>query len=130
MAGSRPPIRAKHSSLRTLEAAMRSIGHRSGGAKRRNGIMNEQSIQMGPMWILAGLSAAWLAQNFMYRRGYGLIVDISLGVGASVVGGGILLALAGLPAGMFVVFVVGFAMATGVISVQRVCWPFEPAVWE
>ena len=92
--------------------------------------MNEQIVQMGPMWVLGGISAGWLAEAFMYRRGYGLVVDIGLGVGASLVGGGVLLALAGLPAGMFAMFVVGFVLATGAIFVQRLCWPCEPGAWE
>jgi hypothetical protein len=54
--------------------------------------MNEHFVQMGPMWALAGLSAGWLADNVMSRRGYGLIVDMGLGVGAGVVGASIFLA--------------------------------------
>lgn len=85
--------------------------------------MNEQIVQMGPMLILAGLGAGWLADTAMSRRGYGLIVDLALGVGASLVGGGAILAFFGLPVGMLVMFVVGFALATAVIFVRRVGWP-------
>jgi uncharacterized membrane protein YeaQ/YmgE (transglycosylase-associated protein family) len=92
--------------------------------------MNEQIVQMSPMWVLAGLSAGWLSDNFMYRRGYGLTVDMGLGVGASLVGGGVLQALGGFPAGMFVMFVVGFVLATSVIAVQRLGWPCEPGARE
>jgi hypothetical protein len=92
--------------------------------------MNEQIVQMGPMWVLGGISAGWLAEASMYRLGYGLVVDIGLGVGASLAGGAVLLALAGLPAGMFVMFAVGFVLATGVILVQRLCWPCEPGARE
>ena len=82
-------------------------------------MMNEHIVQMGPVWVLAGLSAGWLAETSMIRRGYGLIVDMGLGVGAGLVGGSVFLALFGLPAGMFVMFVVGFVLATGAIFAQR-----------
>jgi hypothetical protein len=88
--------------------------------------MNEQIIQMGPMLILAGLGAGWLADAFLPRRGYGLIVDMGLGVGATLVGGSVLLALGGLPAGMVAMFGVGLVLATSVIVVQRLCWPCDP----
>lgn len=85
--------------------------------------MNEHIVQMGPMWVLAGLTAGWLAETFVIRRGYGLIVDMSLGVGAGLGGGGVLLAVFGLPAGMFSMFVVAFVLATSVILAQRLWWP-------
>lgn len=89
-------------------------------------MMNEQIVQMGPIWVLAGLSAGWLAETSMIRRGYGLVVDMGLGVGASLVGGGVFLALLGLPAGMFAMFVVGLVLATSVILAQRLGWPRAP----
>lgn len=92
--------------------------------------MNEQMVQMGPIWVLAGLGAGWLAETSMIRRGYGLIVDLGLGVGASLVGGGVLLASLGLPAGMFAMFVVGFVLATSVILAQRLWWPCAPGARE
>ncbi len=70
-------------------------------------MMNEHIVQMGPMLILAGLSAGWLAESFLIRRGYGLIVDMGLGVGAGIAGGSALVALSGPPAGMLVMFGVG-----------------------
>jgi len=87
--------------------------------------VNQQIVELSPMWVLAGLSAGWLAETVMYRRGYGLIVDLGLGVDASVAGATILLALVGLPAQMFIMFVVGFVLAAGVIVVQRLLWPCE-----
>jgi hypothetical protein len=86
-------------------------------------MIDEQIVQMGPMWVLAGLSAGWLAETFMGRRGYGLIVDMGVGAGAGLVGGGLFLVLSGVPAGMFVMFVVGFVLAIGVILAQRLFWP-------
>lgn len=86
-------------------------------------MIDEQIVQMGPMWVLAGLGAGWLAETFMGRRGYGLIVDMGVGAGAGLVGGALFLALSGVPASMFVMFVVGFVLAIGVILAQRLCWP-------
>src|SRR5713226_7920382 len=86
-------------------------------------MMNEQIVQMGPMLVLAGLSTGWLADTSMIRRGYGLVVDMGLGVGAALIGGSVFLAFSGLRAGMFVMFVVGFVLATGVILAQRLGWP-------
>jgi len=89
--------------------------------------MNEQQItQMGPMWVLAGLSAGWLAEHISTRRGYGLIRDMGLGLGASIVGGSLFLAFSGLSVGMFAMFVVGFVVATAVIVAQWLCWPPAP----
>jgi hypothetical protein len=67
--------------------------------------MNEQIVQMAPMWILAGVGAGWLADMSMVRRGYGLIVDRGIGVGAAVVGGTVFHALYGASAGMVVMSV-------------------------
>jgi uncharacterized membrane protein YeaQ/YmgE (transglycosylase-associated protein family) len=92
--------------------------------------MNEHVLQMGPMWILAGLSAGWLAETFVYRRGYGLIVDLGLGVGAGVAGGSLFLAFSGLRAGMPGMFVAGFLSAAGMIVAQRFCWPCVPGARE
>jgi hypothetical protein len=86
-------------------------------------MMNEQIVQMGPMWALAGLSAGWLADTSIIRRGYGLIVDMGLGVGAGLVGASVFLAFSPLPAGMFSMFVIGFALATSAIVAQRLYWP-------
>ena len=86
-------------------------------------MMNEHLVQMGPVWVLAGLSAGWLAETSMIRRGYGLIVDLGLGVGAGLVGGSVLLAVSGVAAGMFAMFVITFVLATSVIVAQRLWWP-------
>ena len=92
--------------------------------------MNEQIMQMGPMWVLAGLSVGWLTEAFMSRRGYGLIVDLSLGVGAGLVGGGAFLAFSGLAGGMIGAFVVGLVVAISAIVAQRLCWPGAPGARE
>lgn len=88
-------------------------------------MMNEQIVQMGLMWVLAGLSAGWLAETWISRRGHGLLVDMGLGVGAGLAGGGVFLAISGRPAGMLVMFVFAFALAGGAIVAQRRGWPCE-----
>ena len=93
-------------------------------------MMNEHIVQMGPMWILAGLSAGWLAETSMIRRGYGLIVDMGLGVGAGLVGGSVLVAVPGFPAGMVAMFVIAFVLATSVILAQRLWWPYVSGAQE
>ena len=88
--------------------------------------MSEFVLQMGPMWILAGISAGWLADCLLHRRGYGLIVDMGLGVGASLAGGAALVALSGPRAGMFAMFCFGFFLAAGAIAAQRIAWRAAP----
>ena len=92
--------------------------------------MNEHILQMGPMWILAGLGAGWLAYTIVVRRGYGLIADMGLGVGASLAAGTALLALLGPSAGMLGMFVLGFLVATSAILIQRLVWPSTPGARE
>jgi hypothetical protein len=92
--------------------------------------MNEQVTQMGPILVVAGLGAGWLAETFMGLRGHGLIVDMGLGVAASVVGGSAILALSGHPAGMLFMSGIGFVLAMGVILAQRLCWPRVPGARE
>jgi hypothetical protein len=91
---------------------------------------NEHVVQMGLMWVLAGLSAGWLVETCVSRRGYGLLVDMGLGVGAGLAGGGVFLAVSGLPAGMLVAFVLAFSLAVGVILAQRLGWPREAGARE
>jgi len=82
------------------------------------------------MWVLAGLGAGWLAETCAARRGYGLLVDMGLGVGAGLVGGAALLGVSGRPAGMLAVFVFAFVAAAGVILAQRLAWPSAPGARE
>jgi uncharacterized membrane protein YeaQ/YmgE (transglycosylase-associated protein family) len=74
---------------------------------------------MGLMWILAGLSAGWLAETLVVRRGYGLLVDMGLGVGAGLLGGGVFMMASGRPTGTLAMFVCAFVLASGVILAQR-----------
>ena len=79
-------------------------------------------LQMGPMWVLAGLSGGWLAENPMTRGGYGLIIDMALGLGGSIATGWIVLTLTPFGGSMPAMFVVGFLGASSLIAVQRACW--------
>ena len=82
------------------------------------------SLVIFVMWVLVGLLAGWLAGFVMKRGGYGLRWDIILGLGGSLVGGGIVWALGASPeAGMVAVAVVAFAGAAILIVLQRKIWP-------
>lgn len=85
--------------------------------------MSEQIVRMGLMWILAGLSAGWLAETLIVRRGYGLLADMALGVGAGLLGGGVFVMVSGRPGGMLAMFVYAFVLAFGVIVAQRLVLP-------
>lgn len=88
--------------------------------------MTEQVVRMGLMWILAGLSAGWLAETLIVRRGYGLLVDMGLGVGAGLLGGGLFMMGSGRPAGTLAMFVGAFVLASLVIVAQRLFLPRTP----
>ena len=92
--------------------------------------MNEHIVQMVLTCVVAGLGAGWLTETVLHRRGHGLIVDMGLGVVASIVGGGALLALADRAPGTLVTCVIGFGLATSAILVQRLRWPCEPGARE
>ena len=92
--------------------------------------MTEQVVRMGLMWILAGLSAGWLAETLIVRRGYGLLVDMGLGVGAGLLGGGLFMMGSGRPAGTLAMFVCAFVLASLVILAQRLFLPRTPGARE
>lgn len=92
--------------------------------------MTEQVVRMGLMWILAGLSAGWLAETLIVRRGYGLLVDMGLGVGAGLLGGGMFMMVSGRPGGTLAMFVCAFVLASGVILAQRLFSPRTPGARE
>lgn len=92
--------------------------------------MTEQVVRMGLMWILAGLSAGWLAETLIVRRGHGLLVDMGLGVGAGLLGGGAFMMASGRPAGTLATFVWAFVIASGVIVAQRLLLPGTPGARE
>jgi uncharacterized membrane protein YeaQ/YmgE (transglycosylase-associated protein family) len=84
--------------------------------------MAEHVAQMGPMLILAGLAAGWMAEAVSRARGYGLIPDMALGLVGSVVGGGIVWFLISAEAGMVTMFLIGGAAAALMIIAQRSFW--------
>ncbi len=55
--------------------------------------MLEHIVQMGPMLVLSGLIAGWVAEAASRAGGYGFVFDLVLGCIGSVVGGAIVWAL-------------------------------------
>jgi uncharacterized membrane protein YeaQ/YmgE (transglycosylase-associated protein family) len=84
--------------------------------------MIEHIAQMGPMLILAGLVAGWMAEVLSRAGGYGLLVDMVVGVVASVVGGTMVWVLISTDAGMLEMFLIGSAGAVVAIAAQRGLW--------
>src|SRR5258705_2090093 len=88
--------------------------------------MNEQIVRMSLMWILAGLSAGWLAETLIVRRGHGLLVDMGLGVGAGLLGGGVFMMVSGRSAGALGMVVCAVFLASGAILAARLFSPRTP----
>jgi uncharacterized membrane protein YeaQ/YmgE (transglycosylase-associated protein family) len=85
--------------------------------------MFEHIIQMGPMLILAGVMAGWVAEATSRAGSYGFLIDMAVGLGGSLAVGAIFRSVISRdPAGMLVMFLVGFAGAALVIVAQRSCW--------
>ena len=84
--------------------------------------MLEHIIQMGPMLVLAGLMAGWVAEAASRAGGYGLIPDMVLGLIGSVVGGATVWVLVSRDAGMLGMFLIGCAGAALAIVAQRSLW--------
>ena len=84
--------------------------------------MVEHIAQMGPMLILAGLAAGWMAEAVSRARGYGIIPDMVLGLVGSIVGGGIVWLVISGDAGMVAMFSIGCAAAALMIIAQRSFW--------
>ena len=82
------------------------------------------TLEMFATSILVGLIAGWLAGSIMKGGGYGLLGDINLGLGGSMLGSLIFQVLGVSPeAGWLGMIVVGFAGAASVIFAQRKVWP-------
>ena len=82
------------------------------------------TLEMFVTSILVGLLAGWLAGIVMQGGGYGMLGDINLGLGGSMLGSLIFQVLGVSPeAGWFGMIVVGFVGAAGVIVAQRKVWP-------
>ena len=71
-------------------------------------------------WILVGLIAGWLAGQVMKGGGYGVVVDIILGMLGGVVGGWVFGALGiGAGGGMLGSIVVAFVGAVILVGITR-----------
>lgn len=83
--------------------------------------MSEHVAQMAPMLIVAGLAAGWLSDAVARRGGYGLLRDMALGIGGSVIAGA---ASPLIPddVGMIGMFVLGLIGGAVVIAGQRRLW--------
>jgi uncharacterized membrane protein YeaQ/YmgE (transglycosylase-associated protein family) len=81
-------------------------------------------LEMVTTVVLVGPIVGWLTGTLMKGGGYGLVWDVVLGLGGSVAGSGILLALAAAPeAGRFATLVAAVIGAAVVIVAQRQGWP-------
>jgi|SRR5215469_8122991 len=73
------------------------------------------------IWIVVGLIAGWLAGQFMKGGGYGVVVDIILGLLGGVVGGWLFGLLGvGVGGGMIGSIVVAFIGAVILVGITRV----------
>ena len=71
-------------------------------------------------WIVVGLIAGWLAGVVMKGGGYGIVVDIVLGMLGAIVGGWIFSALGiGAGSGLIGGIVVAFIGAVALVAVTR-----------
>jgi len=83
--------------------------------------MTEHITHMGPMLILAGLLAAWLAEALSRAGGYGYMLDMAVGLVGSVLAGALVwIFFSGV--GMPLMFGSGCAGATLAIAAQRGLW--------
>ncbi len=78
------------------------------------------NLEMVATWVLVGLIAGWLAGIVMKGGGYGLLWDLGLGLGGSLIGSWIFQTLGISPgAGWFTMVVVAFVGAAILIAAQR-----------
>jgi uncharacterized membrane protein YeaQ/YmgE (transglycosylase-associated protein family) len=85
--------------------------------------MLEHIIQMAPMLVLAALMTGWVAEAASRAGGYGLRVEMALGLVGSLAVGGTLWAVISRDAGgMLVMFLVGSGGAALAIVAQRAFW--------
>jgi len=82
------------------------------------------TLEMFTTSVLVGLIAGWLAGIVMKGGGRGMLGDINLGLGGSMLGSLIFQVLGNSPeAGWSAMVVVGFVGAASVIFAQRKVWP-------
>ena len=84
--------------------------------------MFEHIVQMGPMLVLAGLIAGWVAEAASRAGGYGFIVDLVVGLIGSVIGGSIVWVLISSDIGMPTMLAIGCGGAALAIAAQRRLW--------
>ncbi len=81
------------------------------------------NVSLFVMSIVVGLFAGWLAGIAMKGGGYGLLWDVILGLGGSVVGAWIFQTVVALETGSGATSITAFAGAAVVIVAQRKIWP-------
>ena len=85
--------------------------------------MLEPIIPMGPLLILDGLVTGWVAEAATRAGGYGLRVEMALGlVGSLAVGGTLGAVISRAAGGMLVMFLVGSGGAALAIVAPRAFW--------
>src|SRR3989475_7054146 len=84
--------------------------------------MFEHVVQMGPMLVLAGLFAGWVAEAASRAGGYGFVFDMVLGLGGSMVVGSIVWVLISSDLGMPAMLMIGCGGAALAIVAQRRLW--------
>src|SRR2546427_11251753 len=84
--------------------------------------MFEHIVQMGPMLVLAGVMAGWVAEVVSRADGHGFIRDMVLGLVGSVVGAVTVWVVISSEAGMLAMFLVGCGGAMLAIVAQRRFW--------
>lgn len=88
--------------------------------------MFEHIIQMGPMLVIGGLAAGWVADTISRAAVYGFIHDMVFGLIGSVVVGVTVWLVISSEAGMFAMFAIGCGGAAVVIIAQRLLWRAAP----
>jgi uncharacterized membrane protein YeaQ/YmgE (transglycosylase-associated protein family) len=84
--------------------------------------MFEHIIQIGPMLVLAGLIAGWVAEAASRAGGYGFILDMVIGLIGSIVAGTIVWGLISSDTGMLAMLLIGCGGAALAIVAQRGLW--------
>ena len=84
--------------------------------------MFEHVVQMGPILVLAGLIAGWVAEAASRAGGDGFIVDMVLGLIGSMVGGALVWVLISSEIGMLAMLLIGCGGAALVIAAERRLW--------
>ena len=73
--------------------------------------------------LLVGLTAGYLADLVMKRRGYGMSGDLMLGIGGSLAGGALFNVFASTPGREWVPMITAaFAGAVALLAAQRMFW--------